>query len=196
MSLQVRPYHQTARAAATDDTRRRIVAAFEAALRVQWMDDITLDQIAAAAGTTRQTVIRLFGGKEGLLVAFSENLAKEIAGRRALPDRATPLQAARVVIADYEVDGDFIVRALAQEERHPVLKVWLSFGRAEHRRWVSETFAHALPADHTTRQARVTQLVVATDVYTWKLLRRDFQMSVDATEALIAGLISKLLTED
>lgn len=33
------------------------------------IDEITLDEVAASVGTTRQTVIRLFGGKDGLLEA-------------------------------------------------------------------------------------------------------------------------------
>ena len=196
MLAPVRPYRQVARAAATVDTRRRIVEAFETALRDRWMDDITLDQTAVAAGTTRQTVIRLFGGKEGLLEAVADKIAKEVQDRRGLPDQATPAQAARVIVADYEVVGDFIVRLLAQEDRHPVLSSLLNRGRDRHRAWIAETFAPGLPADPAAREARITQLVIAGDVYTWKLLRRDLHFTIETTEALIADLIAKLLGEE
>ena len=154
MSSHTRPYNQTARAAATADTSRRIVEAFEAAMRDRPMDDITLDQIAAAAGTTRQTIIRLFGGKEGLLQAFTEKLASEVRVRRTVPDRPSPEQAAHALLADYEVVGDFIVRMLAQEARHPVLGTWLNVGRATHRAWIEATFAHALPGNPAARQGQ------------------------------------------
>ena len=196
MQPLARPYRQIARAAATDDTRRRIVEAFEAALRGRAIDAITLDQVATAAGTTRQTVIRLYGGKDGLLEAVSEKIAGEVRGRRALPDRATPAQAAHAAVKDYEVIGDFIVRLLAEEERHPALTRMLNVGRAWHRTWIGETFAHALPADPAAREARVTQCVVALDVYTWKLLRRDFHLSVKQAEALMAGMVASLLVEE
>ena len=193
MAEIARPYRQIARAVATDDTRRRIVAAFEAALQARPMEDITLDGVAAEAGTTRQTVIRLFGGKEGLMTALTEKLSGDVRGRRSLPERATPAQAVRAVVADYEAMGDFIIRVLAQEESHPVLGIWLNTGRAKHRAWIGETFGHALPPEPPRREAVITQIVIAADVYTWKLLRRDFQLSVEQTEALMAGMIVKLL---
>lgn len=68
-SNATRPYRQTARAEAADELRSRILRAFLDALKTGWLVDITLDDVAAAARTTRQTVIRLFGGKEGLLKA-------------------------------------------------------------------------------------------------------------------------------
>ena len=98
--LATRAYHQIARAAATEDTRRRIVAAFRAALMERWMDDITLDDIAAAAGTTRQTVIRLFDGKEGLLVAVAETMKAGDRGSRASSRQArTPRAVAHALVA-------------------------------------------------------------------------------------------------
>ncbi|MBN9536550.1 MAG: TetR family transcriptional regulator, partial [Alphaproteobacteria bacterium] len=53
-----RAYRQSARANAVQDTERQIVDALIALLEERWFDEITLDDIAAAAGTTRQTVIR------------------------------------------------------------------------------------------------------------------------------------------
>src|SRR5689334_21600550 len=118
MSAQPRPYRQVARAAAAQDTQRRIVEAFAAALQGSWMDEITLDEIAASAGTTRQTVIRLFGGKEGLLTAIAKRMGEEVELRRALPARATPREVAHALVQDYEANGDTIIRLLAQEDRH------------------------------------------------------------------------------
>lgn len=194
MSASTRAYHQVARAAAAEDTRRRIVAAFTDALRTRWMDEITLDGVAAAAGTTRQTVIRLFGGKEGLLGAVGAGLSGEVARRRALADGAGAEQCIRVLVQDYEVLGDLVIRLLAQEGRYPVLSVLLDVGRRGHRAWVSRAFAPALRAVGEAEQNRVVdQLVVATDVYAWKLLRRDVGHSAADTEAVMAGLVGKLL---
>src|SRR4051812_32208223 len=100
---EIRPYRQVARAAATGATRRRIIDAFHQALQVRWLEEITLDSVAAAAGTPRQTVIRLFGGKEGLLSAPAERTADEVERRRALPQHASVETAARVIAEDYEV---------------------------------------------------------------------------------------------
>src|SRR3954471_18065096 len=196
MSAATRPYRQTARAAATEETRRRIVAAFAEALAQRWMDEITLDEIAAAADTTRQTVIRLHGGKEGLLKAVAERVESEVAIHRALPLEASTRAATRAVVRDYEANGDMIIRLLAQEGRYPVLSTLLEIGRRGHRAWVGQAFGAALAARRPgARAALLDQLVVATDVYTWKLLRRDMRHTAAEVEALVAGMLGRLLEE-
>jgi len=195
-ATQSRPYRQVARAAATEETRSRIVAAFAAALGTLWLDEITLDGIATAAGTTRQTVIRLFGGKEGLLDAVAERMRAEVVIRRALPDGAVHVAVARALSEDYEASGDMMIRLLAQEGRHPGLSVLLDYGRRHHRAWAAATFAGPIAAcPPAGRQALTDRLVVATDVYSWKLLRRDMGRSRHDTEAAIAALIAAILAE-
>ena len=61
MFLAKRPYRQTARAAAAESLRQRVVTAFNDLLLSRWIDEITLDEVAASAGTTRQTVARQSG---------------------------------------------------------------------------------------------------------------------------------------
>jgi AcrR family transcriptional regulator len=196
MSASTRPYRQVARAAATEETRRRIVAAFVEAMERRWVDEVTLDEIALAAGTTRQTVIRLFGGKEGLLTACAERLNEEVGLRRALPAGAGPGEVTRAVVQDYEASGDMVMRMLAQEERFPPMAALVENGRVWHRRWVAKAFAGALAArPPEAREALLDQLVVATDVYTWKLLRRDRRRTPAEVEALLAGLITAILQE-
>jgi hypothetical protein len=73
---------------------------------------------------------------------------------------------------------------LAQEERIPALRPLAARGRAEHREWVARMFA---PGD------RLDVAVVATDVYTWKLLRRDRGLSRRATAAAMRALLSAAL---
>lgn len=191
---QSRPYRQVARAAATEETRGRIVGAFAAALATLWLDEITLDGIAAAAGTTRQTVIRLFGGKEGLLAAVTDHMRDQVVIRRALPDGPAAIAAARALGEDYEASGDMIIRLLAQEGRHPGLSVLLDYGRRHHRGWVAEIFADAIAAcPPAGRRALTDRLIVVTDVYGWKLLRRDMGRSRTETEAAIAANIAAIL---
>lgn len=196
MSATPRPYRQVARAAATQDTQQRIVAAFRAALIARWMDEITLDDVASEAGTTRQTVIRMFGGKEGLLVAVAETMKDEIELSRFVAPGAAPRAVARALVADYELSGDIIMRLLAQEERHPVLSSLLAIGRHAHREWNAATFGPALAhLKRADRERRITQLVAITDVYVWKLLRRDLGCNAAETTTLIAGMLGKLLQE-
>ena len=76
-----RIYRQTARAAAAAETRRQVLRAFGECLRVQWFDEVMLAEVAKRAGVTSRTIIRRFGGKEGLLEAFVDDFIPAVAHR-------------------------------------------------------------------------------------------------------------------
>lgn len=155
----------------------------------EWFDDITLDRVAAQAGVAVPTIIRRFGGKDGLLAAAVPVLSAQISEQRG---GATSEAAASVdrLIADYERTGDAVIRLLALAPRYPVVEQLTEFGRAQHRQWVSTAFTESLSTIRgAARESAVDALVVATDVYTWKLLRRDMQRSLKDTAKTIKGLI-------
>jgi len=190
-----RRYAQSARAESTEATGQRIVEAFLARLLEQWLDEITLDQVAEDAGVTVQTVVRRFGGKEGLLASAVEVFAERVLAQRAAP----PGGIDRLVdnlLADYEKTGDGIIRLLALEGRHPAVEPVLELGRAEHRRWVSGAFGETLrKLEPPARQRALDVLVIVTDVYTWKLLRRDIGRGVRDTAATIRNLIQAVISQ-
>ncbi len=188
-----RPYRQTARAAAAEATAQRILDAFTSRLRDRWFDEITLDDIAQEAGVTVQTVIRRFGGKDGLLDAAHQRFGTEIRRRRDVPqgDAARALDA---IIDDYETIGDLIIRVLAQEDRYAPLRAVSDIGRAVHRAWTGEIFApwlRLLP--ERDRTSAHDALVVATDIYVWKLVRRDMNRSRAELRAIMAQMIAAAL---
>jgi AcrR family transcriptional regulator len=194
-AAQPRRYTQRARAQTSEATAQRIIDAFLDRLMKHWFDEITLDSVAADAGVTVQTLLRRFGGKEGLLTDAVKILANRIDERRA----SSPGNLDRLVanlIGDYEKTGDAVIRLLAVEPRHPALGAFLDYGRSRHRRWASEAFAETLgklgAAGHTRA---LDALVIVTDVYVWKLLRRDMGRSVAASAAIIKGLVRALIAE-
>jgi AcrR family transcriptional regulator len=187
-----RPYRQTARAAAAESLRQRIVAAFHDLLLSRWIDEITLDEVALSVGTTRQTVIRLFGGKDGLLQAVMDLVRAQAVPRISMPDEVSARAALESLIAHYEAVGDMVVRFLAQEERHSALRPLLAQGRTEHREWVAQRFGCTQSGmSELERERHITRLIVATDIYTWKLLRRDFGKSQEEVLLLIVSIITK-----
>lgn len=192
---QLRPYRQGARAAAAEATGVRILEAMLARIQVQWFDEITLDALAQDAGVTVQTVLRRFGGKEALLTAAAEHFGRGVEGRRS----ATPGDIPRIVqvlASDYESAGDLVWRLLAQEDRHAALKTVTDYGRAEHRRWLARAFAPQLDdLGPKARGARLDALVVATDLYVWKLVRRDMGRSLPAYKALLSTMICAAVTD-
>jgi AcrR family transcriptional regulator len=195
MRTPTRQYTQRARAEAAEATGRRIVEVFLGRLMAQWFDEVTLDQVAADAGVTVQTVVRRFGGKEGLLSEAVKTLGPQIKARRAAPPGDID-QLVENLLGDYEKTGDAVVRLLALEPRHPALKTVLDFGRRSHREWTRSAFAAALDTlEAQAREHALDALVIVTDVYTWKLLRRDMGRSVRATATAMKNLIRATITE-
>ena len=185
METPKRAYRQSVRAKAAEATGERILDAFTARLRENWFDEIKLEDIAADAGVTVQTVIRRFGSKEGLLSAVHERLGAQIRQRR----QVAPGDAAGAVsalIKDYEEVGELVMRSLAQEDRYPAMKAMTDIGRAMHRQWMITAFEPWLErfAEGERRQA-VDALVVAGDVYVWKLVRKDMRRPISHYRELV-----------
>ncbi len=190
MKVQRRQYKMGARAAATAATRDRILDAATGHFLERFYDVVTLDAIAKDAKVTQQTVINHFGTKEDLLAATVERIGPE--RHRRGDGQADPVER---VVADYEQGGDAGIRLLALEERVPALHPFLETGRAGHRAWLLETYSHQLPAGRAERKRALGSLIAATDLYTWKLLRRDVGLSradtVKAMRRLVAGALGR-----
>ena len=169
-----RPYRQTARAQAAEAREIEILAVFQNLLLRRTLDAVTLTAVAEGAGVTQQTVIRKFGGKEGLLRALAHKIKDEVVERRRV-EPGNVGTAIAVLVHDYESVGDLVMRLLMQEGRDPALSDLLLLGRREHRQWVAEVFAPTLSTrGEFERGLLLDALVAATDLYVWKLLRRDF----------------------
>jgi AcrR family transcriptional regulator len=182
------------RAASAEATRARIIDATTKLALERWYDEITLKDIASVAGVALQTVVNHFGTKEGIFTAALDQPPRpELTARLgAKPDDVDG--AVRLLVADYELGGDAIVRALALEHRVPSLEPTLERGRKLHREWVGETFPSALAGLKSAAiERRLDLLVCATDVYTWKLLRRDRGLSRAKTAEAIRELVEAVI---
>ncbi len=195
--MSPRAYRQSARAEAVQDTERQIVDALLALLAERWFDEITLDDIAAAAGTTRQTVIRRFGSKTGVLSAMAAQMDVSIRTQRWSTPAQSVAEIVTILLDDYERTGDIIVRTLGQEARIPEFAAVLDRGRRGHREWTGDMFRPWLDKlDGKAREDRLAQLLVQTDVWIWHLLRRGQGHSAAKTHRLMTQAIERLLRED
>lgn len=188
-----RTYTMTARARSVEQTRTRILEATVDLHRERLATEIALDDVASRAGVSVQTVLRHFGNRAGL-----EDAAFEHAQRAVQDERRAPVgdvdAAVHVLVDHYELRGDGVLVMLAQERTQESARRITDVGRALHRRWVEEVFAPFLGATPDPDQL-TDLLVVATDVYTWKLLRRDRGLSRDRTESRIRRLVGALLSD-
>lgn len=188
-----RGYRQSARARAAEQTGERILDGFAARLRDGWFDEVRLEDVARDAGVTVQTVIRRFGGKDGLLEAAHARMSREIRGRREVA-AGDVAGAVRALIEDYELVGDIVMRSLAQEDRHPAMRQMTDFGRSFHRQWLQRVFSPWLePLSPEEARSRTDALVVATDVYIWKLVRRDMARTTTEYRRQVEDLIAAAL---
>lgn len=188
-----RPYRMVARSEAAAATRRRIIDAAFALYSQHDFDRVSLDDVAAHAGVTVRTVLRRFGTKEGLLDAVARAGDEAIEGRRQEVVPGDTAAAVRCVLGDYERYGDAIMRLLSQEERVPAFRHIADRGRRLHYDWVERTFAPQLAERRDAARRRLRAgLIAATDVYTWKLLRRDLGLGRDATRATLTEMVGGL----
>lgn len=188
-----RAYRQGARAEAAQAAADRIITVFSDRLRDDWFDQIRLEDVAADAGVSVQTVIRRFGGKEGLIDAVHERMGREILARRIAP-KGDIAAGVKVLVEDYEEAGATVMRALAQEDRFPAIRQVTDIGRKAHRGWLAELFADSLaPLPAAKARALLDALVVATDLYVWKLIRVDMRRSTAELQKLMEAMIRDAL---
>ena len=191
-----RPYVMRARADAVADTRHRILQAAFALSSEKLSLEIVLADVAQRAEVSVQTILRHFGSREALFEAMTTFARAQIVAERAAPAGDVPA-AVQVIFSHYETRGDAVLRFLGQELWDDRVKQVTERGRRVHREWVQAVFAPQLDArPAASREALTDLLVVATDVYTWKLLRRDKNLDRHTAEQRVRHLIDALLAAE
>src|SRR5215470_20314059 len=113
-----RTYTMTARAEAAERTRLAILEAAIDLATTRLLAEVSLDDIAAEAGVSVQTVLRRFGSRAGLIEAATLHASQEVDQERLSPvgDVAAAVD---VVVDHYELRGDGVLLLLAQETTDP-----------------------------------------------------------------------------
>ena len=195
-----RRYEMSGRTAAMQRTRESIIDAAVELFGPAWFDEVTLADVAKAAGVSQQTVVNHFGGKTGLYLAgVSERFAPAVT---ALREQAVPGDVGSivgVVLEDYEESGDGTFRNVVLSERIDDLVPVIEGGRRAHRAWVEQVFAPQLKGVRGQRRERtVVLLAAALDVSMWKRLRRDEGLSAEMTgehlRVLVDGVLATVTT--
>lgn len=189
--VERRPYRMGVRAEAAATTGERIL---DAAVAMFWeQHQISLDEVARHAGVTVQTVIRRFGGREGLMAAAAQRESARIRSQRATAPVGDADGAVRVLVDHYEELGDRVLAMLADEQRIPAVTAIVAEGRMVHRDWCARVFEPWLAGlAGADRRRRLAQLTAVCDVYTWKVLRRDARLSRRQTEVALVELLAAL----
>jgi AcrR family transcriptional regulator len=189
-----RGYTMTARAQAVAATRTSVLDALVGLAAERLLSGISLDDVASRAGVSVQTVLRHFGSRDGLFDAAIQHASRDVTEERRVPPGEVDL-ALRVLMDHYELRGRGVLLLLAQEEVDERVRQITDSGRQLHRVWVDEVFEPLLPHDPAAREEGVDLLVVATDVYAWKLLRLDRGLSRGQAQQRMHHLVRAVLTD-
>jgi len=194
--MQSRVYRQQLRAQQADANTDRIVAAGVTLIKTsRRLADVTLDDVARASGVTVRTILRRFGSRDGVLEAAFLPLKTEVKSLRVETSPGDVEAAITSVLDQYEQIGDFNIRALEAEDQLALVHRGLELGRQSHREWLEFAFAPQLEALRgREREARLVALYAATDIYLWKLLRRDLKRSREETHDTMCRLVRGVLS--
>lgn len=192
-----RAYRMTARADAAERTGERITDAMLRRFSELPYDRIRLEDVAADAGVTVQTVIRRFGSKHGVLRATVEREFTRLVTERAAALGTSPEATLHSLVQYYEDHGALILKLYAEADQAPGVPELASRARSYHVNWCREAFAAALDQglDTRTRERRLAQIVAICDATTWRILRFDSQLSPTQTEQAVQEMLLALLPQ-
>jgi AcrR family transcriptional regulator len=186
-----RTYRMVARAEAAAATEERLFASAWRNFSERPYEQVRLADIAADAGVTVQTLHSRFGKKDELFVATWLWAVGPEGARRDRAPVGDVRQAVRIIYDSYELQGDAVLRLLAQEDRIPAVREMTDAGRAWHRGWVERTFAPRLAGlKGAARERRLVSLIVATDLLVWKLLRREMGLGRATAERIVIEMVT------
>lgn len=198
MNIKTRKYDSSNRKAQAEERRALVMKCAADLLADTNNDEIRLEDVAQAAGVSVQTILRAFGSKDGLVNATLESIAPDAVDFTSYTNiKMKDLDAfVHTVFSTYDKIGDLVIHALAEEHRSPIFQGALDVGRSYHIEWVSQVFAPYLESRSLEEKTVLFRaLMAATDIYVWKILRRDEALSLDETVATVVFTLKSLIQE-
>jgi AcrR family transcriptional regulator len=192
-----RPYKQVARAKARQRTREALIdAALEEFFDGQW-EKASLEVLASKAGVTKQTLLRHFGSKDGLLMQAMASRGAESVNQRWSTPQGDVEGAVANVLDHYEQWGERSLRIGAWLQNGPPALVQLSLAaRQLHYNWIDYAFAPQLQRLEGQERVRARAALIALcDVQTWWLLSNDLGFARAEILATLTNAIERLLAE-
>ncbi len=189
-----RTYRQTVRAEKQERTRQALLDAAEDAFFSGRWEQISLTEMAAGARVTKQTLLRHFSSKEGLL---EQAMAR---GRRRVRDQrwrapAHDLPGAVDNLLDhYEEVGERALKIAAASGGGDAMVETGHIARQLHYDWVEHAFGAWLKQRRGRARTRDRAALIALcDVHTWWLLSHDLGLPRYEVRATLIRAIKGLL---
>ncbi len=193
-----RPYKQVARAEAQQRTREALLdAAMEEFTQGQW-EKVSLQELASRAQVTKQTLLRHFGSKDGLLMQALASTATEMYTQRWSAVPGDVEGAVENVLDHYEAWGERSLRVGAWLDSGPPALAGISqMARKLHYDWIEYAFGPQLERREGDDYVRCRAALIALcDVHTWWLLAHDLGFERAAVRMTLTTAIERLLGEE
>ena len=196
--MKSQSYKQGARAEAAEQTGTRILDAMLARFTALPYDQIRIEDVAADADVTVQTVLRRFESKPRLMTTVAQRELGAIATTRAAAGTDDPARTLAELVTHYEKYGSLILKVYAEARFVEGLPELAAAGRRFHVDWCQRAFAeHLAPLnDRRARKRQLAQLVVACDATTWRILRLDLGLDPAQTRQTLQDMVRPLLGAD
>jgi AcrR family transcriptional regulator len=188
-----RPYTKVARAEAEQQTRAALIAAADEAFLSGPWEQVSLESIAQRAGVTKQTLLRHFGSKDGLLEQTLRMAIPQVEEqRRGAPTDDIP-GAVDNLLDHYEQRGGRAMRSTNLDVGGPLAEL-AQIARQFHYDWIDHAFGRWLAQASPTERARLRGgLIAICDVQSWWILTRDLGHSRAEVRATLILCITRLL---
>lgn len=196
-TIDRRPYKKVAREQAQQRTREALLDAAEAELYDSSWQQTSLQALSAKAGVTKQTLLRHFGSKEGLLLSALMRGASQVLEQRWSAQPGDLEIAVENLLEHYEAWGERSLRIGAWQRGGAALAKLSQVAREVHYGWVDYAFGPQLQAlDASIRAQRRAALIALCDVQTWWILAHDLELDRAAVKTTLIDAIGRLLVED
>jgi AcrR family transcriptional regulator len=192
-----RPYTQVKRAREQQRTRGALLDVADREFLTGRWEQASLEAMAGRAGVTKQTLLRHFGSKEGLLEEAMRRGYERVHAERFAAPIADIAGAVENLLGHYERWGAGALRIGATDGAVPAIAELGQRARQLHYEWVEHVFGPRLSCYRGEGRARRRAALIALcDVHTWWLLSHDLALSREEVGATLVAAIRRLLEED
>lgn len=194
--IEPRPYKQVARAKAQERTRDALLeVAMDEFVGDRWQKT-SLEALSARAGVTKQTLLRHFGSKDGLLMQALMRGASQVFDQRWSVAAGDIDGAVENLLDHYEEWGERSLRIGAWQSGPAMLAKLSQVARQVHYDWIEYAFGPWLDGlDEPARARRRAALIALCDVHTWQLLSHDLRLARSEVQATLTGAIEAVVGE-
>jgi AcrR family transcriptional regulator len=193
-TIDRRQYKQVAREEAQQRTREALLeAAIDEFYGDRW-SKVSLAGLATRAGVTKQTLLRHFGSKEGLLIQALVRSAAQVLDERWNAPVGDVDGAIENLLEHYEAWGGRARRLGAWQDAPSVLAKLSRAGRQVHYQWIDFVFAPQLEGLEEAGSSRLrAELIVVCDVQTWWILTHDLELGRAEVKSILIGMAERAI---